>query len=301
MMMDVKEKLDVLTPSAWKDYALLDSGDSHRFEEFGLYKLIRPDKQAIWKRGLPNEAWKSAHAEFTIGGGERGGQWKYRAKISDSWTIMYKDLIIALHADESRNLGVFPEQATHWDWLRGEIKSASRPVNILNLFGYTGLATIAAASEGARVTHVDASKRMIRFGRINQDNNGLSDHPIRWIIDDVFKFVRREFRRGNKYDGILMDPPKFGRGPKGEIWEVMKMLPMLIDECIKLLSSDPILFLVTAYSAPISAISLQNILLDLIRKFAGSVTLGEMGIEEKSLGRILPTAVYARWSIYNGI
>lgn len=298
--MYLDQKLDLLVPTDWKDYALLDSGDNLRLEEFGSYKLIRPDKQAIWKQGLSSEAWKSAHAEFIVGGGETGGQWKYMTKMPHSWTIMYKDLVIAIHADESRNLGVFPEQAVHWDWLRSEIKRTSRPVNILNLFGYTGLASIAAASAGASVTHVDASKRMISFGRINQENNGLSDHPIRWIIDDVVKFVRREIRRGRKYDGILMDPPKFGRGPKGEIWEVMKMLPMLINECINLLTSEPLLFLVTSYSAPISAISLENIMNDIVRKFAGSVNLGEMGIVEKSLGRILPTAVYARWSLYSG-
>lgn len=298
--MDVKEKLDVLTSTAWTDYALLDSGDGFRLEKFGPYELIRPDKQVIWKRGLPGEAWKSAQAEFTLGRGERGGQWRYKAEIPESWTIKYKDLIIVIHADESRNLGVFPEQAANWDWLRREIKSASRPVNILNLFGYTGLATIAAAKAGARVTHVDASKRMIRFGRINQEKNGLIDHPIRWIADDVVKFVSRENRRGNKYDGIVMDPPKFGRGPKGEIWEVMKMLPNLIDECIKLMASEPILFLVTVYSAPISAVTLKNLMNDFLLKFPGIITLGEMGIEEKSIGRILPTAVYARWSIDTG-
>lgn len=293
---DAGARLCVFTSSAWKDYALLDSGDGKRLEEFGAYKLIRPDKQAIWKPGLSSNEWSSAHAEFIAGGGEKGGWWQFREQTPHFWTIKYRDLVLGVQVDESRNVGVFPEQAANWDWLTEQIMSVSDPVNILNLFAYTGIASLTAAQAGASVTHVDASKRMIHLGRENQNRSGLSKRPIRWIVDDVIKFVKREHRRGRKYEGILMDPPRFGRGPKGETWEVLKMLPMLLEECVKILSPEPLLFLITAYAAPISAITLGNLLRDNLHDYSGFVTAGEMGIIEKSLGRTLPTAVSARWS-----
>lgn len=288
-------KFNVFTSPNWNDYELLDSGVGKKLEVFGKYKLIRPEKQAIWKPGLEINEWNSAHAEFIVGGGEKGGRWEYKDQIPHSWTIKYRKLVIKVQVDDSRNLGVFPEQAVHWDWLTETIQSVSYPVKILNLFGYTGIASITAACAGARVTHVDASKGMVRLGRVNQEESGLSDRPIRWIVDDAVKFVRREARRGRRYDGVIMDPPRFGRGPKGEKWEVLKMLPMLVEECISILSPEPLLFLTTAYAAPLSAITLGNLLNDALKDFSGFVTVGEMGIVEKSLGRTLPTAVSARW------
>jgi 23S rRNA (cytosine1962-C5)-methyltransferase len=296
-MIDKDErKLIILTSPDWKDYALLDSGNNRRLEKFGDYTLIRPDKQAIWHPGLDDNEWRSANAEFLPGGGEKGGSWRFQNQVPQTWSIKYKDLEFWAHLSESKNLGVFPEQATHWDWLRKQIRRSYRSVNILNLFGYTGLASLAAASVGAQVTHVDASKYSITLARNNQMKCGLADRPIRWIVDDALKFVKRESRRGKKYDGIIMDPPKFGRGPKGEIWDVTKMLTKLLEECSKILSDSPIFFLITVYSVPISAITLQNLIKEIIQDNKYSVDVGEMGIVEESKGRVLSTAVFARWS-----
>jgi 23S rRNA (cytosine1962-C5)-methyltransferase len=292
---DTKRYL-ILTTDGWDDYALLDSGNNRRLEKFGPYILIRPDKQAIWEPGLAESDWKSAHSEFTPEKDEKGGSWNMRCPIPHSWSLKYRDLEFKVHLGESKNVGVFPEQATQWDWLRNQIDKVSHPVNILNLFGYTGLATLSAASTGAYVTHVDASKHSINIARENQVLSGLTDRPVRWIIDDALKFAKRENRRGRMYDGIVMDPPKFGRGPKGEIWDVRKMLIKLLDECRKILTSTPLFFLVTVYAIPISAITLRNLLEGLLEDYAGCLEVGEIGILENSRGRFLSTAVFARWS-----
>jgi 23S rRNA (cytosine1962-C5)-methyltransferase len=290
------QKLNIITSQDWADYVLLDSGNSRRLEKFGKYILIRPDKQAIWQPGLSEAEWKSAIAEFIPAEGEKGGRWSIKNKIPHSWSLKYRALEFMVHLGESKNIGVFPEQAAQWDWICEQLNKASHSAKILNLFGYTGLSSIAAASSGASVTHVDASKFSINLARDNQKLSGLSDHPIRWIIDDALKFVKREYRREREYDGIIMDPPKFGRGPKGEIWDVRKMLPKLLEECSKILSTKPILFLVTVYAVPLSAITLRNLLDGIIKTKNGCLDVGEMGIVERSRGRILPTAVFARWS-----
>lgn len=294
----VDRRLIVLTSPDWVDYTLLDSGNSQRLEKFGAYTLIRPDKQALWEPGLTDAEWRIASAEFIPGGGERGGSWSIKDRVPESWQLKYKNLEFYAHLGESKNLGVFPEQAAHWDWLIKQINKASRPANILNLFGYTGLATLAAASAGARVTHVDASKFSITLARNNQIKSGLADCPIRWIVDDAIKFVKREHRRGNKYDGIILDPPKFGRGPKGEIWDIMKMLAKLLNECANIISKSPIFILITVYAVPISAVTLHNLIREFIQD-RGSFEVGEMGIVEKSKGRVLSTAVFARWSCFD--
>jgi 23S rRNA (cytosine1962-C5)-methyltransferase len=288
-------KLNILTSQDWEDYALLDSGDNRKLEKFGIYKLIRPDKQAIWKPGLSEDDWKSAHAEFKPEDGETGGRWRINNQLPRSWTLRYKDLEFTVHLGDSKSIGVFPEQAAHWDWMRGQLQQLPYPANILNLFGYTGLASITAAGAGAQVTHVDASRYSIGLARDNQKLSGLSDRPIRWIVDDALKFVKREYRRNKRYDGIIMDPPKFGRGPKGEIWDVMRMLPKLLEECSKILSKKPLFLLITVYAVPISAITLRNLIEGTFTNSGGCIDVGEMGILERSKGRILPTAVFARW------
>jgi 23S rRNA (cytosine1962-C5)-methyltransferase len=227
----------LLESTRWKDYALLDSGDGMKLERFGKYILARPESQAMWKRALDSE-WKNAHAVFVSTGEESGGHWDFRKKVEERWEMRYEldfdltprppllkgegGLKFWTMTTPGRHLGVFPEVAAHWDWCSRLIAGAKREVNVLNLFGYTGLASLAAAAAGAKVTHVDASKKSVNWARENQALSKLDEKPIRWIVDDALKFVQREVKRGVKYDGIILDPPKFGRGPKGEVWEVYK-------------------------------------------------------------------------------
>src|SRR5512138_2706497 len=226
----------LLESARWKDYALIDSGDGLKLERFGKYVFVRPESQAMWKRSLEKE-WKNADAVFQPTGEESGGHWDFKKKVDEQWNMSYplsarldyasaqRGITFKAMTTPGRHLGVFPEVAAHWDWLSELIAGAKREINVLNLFGYTGLASLAAAAVGAKVTHVDASKKSVNWARDNQALSILDDKPIRWIVDDAVKFVQREARRGAKYDGIILDPPKFGRGPKGEVWEVYKSLP----------------------------------------------------------------------------
>src|ERR1043165_175344 len=227
-----------LESARWTDYALLDSGDGLKLERFGKYVFIRPESQAMWKRSLEVE-WKNAHAVFVPTGEESGGHWDFKKKVEEKWEMDYSlplsptplPLRFWAMTTPGRHLGVFPEVAAHWDWFSDLIAQANREVNVLNLFGYTGLASLAAASAGAKVTHVDASKKSVSWARENQALSKLEDKSIRWIVDDASKFVQREARRGAKYDGIILDAPKFGRGPQGEVWEGYKSLPDLFSAC----------------------------------------------------------------------
>jgi 23S rRNA (cytosine1962-C5)-methyltransferase len=265
-------------------------------ERFGPYILIRPEHQAIWHPGLPEVKWKAAQAVFTASSGdEMGGNWQFHQTI-DPWEMGYKDLRFRAQLGGSRHVGVFPEQAAHWEWFSALIRNASRPINVLNLFGYTGLATLAAAREGARVTHVDASKKSITRARENQALSRLDDRIIRWIVDDAMKFVMREARRNVRYDGIILDPPKFGRGPKGEVWECMEMLPKLLETCRSVLSEAPLFVVITAYAIRASAMSLYYALDEMMTGMSGDVNVGELIVGEKSKGRKLSMAIYARWS-----
>jgi len=325
----------LLTSHAWKDYELLDSGGGQKLERFGEYIFVRPEVQALWQKALPPERWQAAHAIFQPTSEESGGHWEFKKEVAEKWEMGYplipvsshtsgggEERVRALHfwamTTPGRHLGVFPEGAAHWDWMvglvhnvnqnrrereeRGEkenkisaVNSDSRSVNVLNLFGYTGLATLAAASAGARATHVDASKRSVTWARENQALSGLLDKPIRWIVDDALKFVRREARRGAKYDGILLDPPKFGRGPKGEVWEVYKSLPVLLEACREILSERPLFAVVTAYAVKASAMHIYYALEEMMKGFRGKLECGELVTQEKSAGRYLSQAVYARW------
>ena len=287
--------LDLLASPQWSDYELLDSGEGQKLERFGPYLFVRPDHQAVWRRALPPARWQAAQALFQPAGGEEmGGSWQFRRPVADSWPLSYRGLKFLAQMSSSRHLGVFPEQAAHWDWMAQQIQSAARPVNVLNLFGYTGLATLAAAAAGAHLTHVDASKKSVAWARQNQALSGLEDRPIRWIVDDALKFVQREARRGAQYEGIVLDPPKFGRGPKGEVWECFEMLPALLAACRQILSPQPLFVVLTAYAIRASALSIYYALGEMTAGLGGALSAGELVTVEKSAGRVLSQAIYAR-------
>ncbi|MFH1907950.1 MAG: class I SAM-dependent methyltransferase [Chloroflexota bacterium] len=302
----------LLASQAWKDYELLDSGNGQKLERFGEYIFIRPEVQALWRKSLPAAPWEAAHAVFQPTGEESGGHWQFKKKVAEKWEMRYGGTVGGLRfwaqTTPGRHLGLFPEGAAHWDWcsrliLNRREKTQSKnsanlafsAVNVLNLFGYTGLATLAAACAGARVTHVDASKKAITWARENQALSGLVDKPIRWIVEDALKFVQREARRGVKYDGILLDPPKFGRGPKGEVWEVFKSLPELLAACRDVLSEKPLFVALTVYAVKTSALHLYSALDEMLGGYGGKLECGELVTQEKSAGRLLSSAVYARW------
>ncbi|NWG34427.1 MAG: class I SAM-dependent methyltransferase [Chloroflexi bacterium] len=261
---------------------------------------MRPESQAMWKPALTSE-WKNADAVFIPSGEESGGHWELKRKIETKWEMKYpllqgeRWLKFWAMTTPGRHLGVFPEVAAHWDWFSQLIVNAKREVNVLNLFGYTGLATLAAASAGAKVTHVDASKKSVGWARENQALSRLTERPVRWIVDDAVKFVQREARRGVKYDGIILDPPKFGRGPKGEVWEVYKSLPSLLETCRACLSENPLFIVTTLYAVRASAIHAAQALDDMMKSFGGKIEMGELVTREQSAGRLLSQAVYARW------
>ena len=296
----------LLESSRWNDYALIDSGDGLKLERFGRYVFVRPESQAMWKQTLDSE-WKNAHAVFQPTGEESGGHWDFKKKVDEKWEMKYnltpgpspdgrrESLKFWVMTTPGRHLGVFPEVAAHWDWCSDLITRSKEQPNILNLFGYTGLASLAAASAGAKVTHVDASKKSVSWARDNQALSNLTDAPIRWIVDDALKFVQREARRGAKYDGIILDPPKFGRGPKGEVWEVYKSLPTLLEACRECLSNDPLFVVTTIYAVRASAIHIAQAMEDMMSGFGGKIEMGELVTREQSAGRLLSQAVYARW------
>ena len=291
----------LLESSNWKDYELLDSGDGLKLERFGKYIFARPESQAMWSRALPQSEWNNAHAVFQPTGEESGGHWDFKKKIDEKWVMSYplphqSELKFIAMTTPGRHLGVFPEVAAHWDFMADSVQKAGQRPNILNLFGYTGLASLAAAAAGAQVTHVDASRKSVSWARENQELSGLSDKPIRWIVEDAVKYVEREARRNVKYDGIILDPPKFGRGPKGEVWEVYKSLPNLLEACRACLSDNPLFVIVTVYAVRASAIHVAQALGEMMKKYKGEMDSGELVTRERSANRLLSQAVYARWS-----
>lgn len=296
MTNDNPPKLELIASPDWTDYELLDTGGGRKLERFGPYRFVRPEPQAVWQAALPAEDWESAHLIFQ-GEGEGDSQgWETRKPIDPRWMMQYKKLKFWAQPTPFRHLGVFPEQANHWDWIGEVIQAAGRPVKVLSLFGYTGLATLAAARAGAAVTHVDASKKAISWARENQSLSGLTDKPVRWILDDAMKFIRREVRRKSQYDGFILDPPKFGRGPKGEIWKLEDSLPELLGHCRSLFSPHPLFAVLTVYAFRASAMSLHNALEEMLDGRSGPITAGETILTEKSAGRILSTSVFCRWA-----
>jgi 23S rRNA (cytosine1962-C5)-methyltransferase len=297
----------LLTSPEWEDHELLDSGNGARLERFGRYIFVRPEHQAIWRPAAGEQVWQNAHATFQPTGEESGGRWLFHQPVKTPWTMRYKNLRFLAFTANSRHMGVFPEQAAHWDWISEKIRraasaaaSTAAPPKVLNLFGYTGLATLAAAQAGAQVTHVDASKKAILIARENQSLSQLSERPIRWLVDDAYKFVNREARRGNRYDGIILDPPKFGRGPQGQVWELFEALPRLLQTCRTLLSEQPLFVVLTAYAIRASALSVYYAMSEMVAGLGGKVETGELALVEKSAGRLVSTAIFARWSSDEG-
>ncbi len=279
----------------WKDYELLDTSRGERLERWGDILLIRPDPQIIWDTPRRDPRWKQAHARYHRSNAG-GGQWERYRPIPDSWQITYGDLTFALKPMGFKHTGLFPEQAVNWDTMASLIQSADRPIRVLNLFGYTGGATLACVAAGAHVTHVDASKGMVAWGKENAAVSGLADRPMRWLVDDCVKFVQRELRRGNTYDGILMDPPSYGRGPGGEVWKLEEQIYPLVQECVKLLSDKPLFFLINSYTTGLSPSVMQYVLASLLPKnLGGKVTADEIGLPVTASGLVLPcgaTAIY---------
>jgi 23S rRNA (cytosine1962-C5)-methyltransferase len=279
----------------WEDYALLDSGDERKLERFGPYTLIRPEPLAMWPPALARERWQDAHAAYEIASGGERGRWAFRRPVESPWTMGYKHLEFRVGITTSRHIGIFPEHAVHWDWIGEQVARAGRPIRALTLFCYTGLATLAATAAGAEVTHVDASRRAVSVGRENQALSGLEERPIRWIVDDALKFVRREARRGVRYDAIVLDPPKFGRGPKGEVWEFFRSFSLLCEACRGVLSERPLFVLLTAYAKRASAPELYFAIEEMMTGFTGVIVAGELATIERSAGRLIPHSLSIRW------
>ncbi|MDO8499897.1 MAG: class I SAM-dependent methyltransferase [bacterium] len=283
----------ILTTPADDQYALLDSGEGEKLEQYGDFVLSRPDPQALWRKRLPAKDWAKAHAIFRRDG--RSTEWVMKAGTPAEWQMSLNNLKFKIKPTAFKHTGLFPEQASNWSWLEKNISTAGRELEVLNLFGYTAGATLACAKAGAKVCHVDASKVAISWARENAELSGLSDKPVRWILDDAFGFVQREIKRGRKYDGIIMDPPAFGHGPRGEMWKVEENFLDLLDSCKKILSDNPVFFLVNGYASGYSAIAYENSLRDLLGN-GGSIEKGELTIAEKDSERLLPCGIFARWS-----
>ncbi|AEH86271.1 MULTISPECIES: class I SAM-dependent rRNA methyltransferase [Mesorhizobium] len=279
------------------DYALLDSGTGQKLEQYGPYRIVRPEGQAIWQKALPAKDWERADAVFTGDTDEEGiGRWRFpKMPLGETWPMKHDGIDYLGRFTSFRHVGVFPEQASHWDHMAGLITAAKRPVKVLNLFGYTGLASLVAARAGAEVTHVDASKKAIGWARENQEMAGLGGKPIRWIVDDAVKFAEREERRGSRYDIVLFDPPAYGRGPRGEVWQLFEDLPALTDLCRSILTPKPLAVVLTAYSIRASFFAIHALMRDTFAGMGGKVESGELIIREKSAGRALSTSLFSRW------
>lgn len=279
----------------WVDYELLDASGGERLERWGEFILIRPDPQVLWDTPKTHPMWKRAHARYHRSH-TGGGHWETLRPLPDSWQIGYGDLRFNLKPMGFKHTGLFPEQAVNWEDMAEAIRTAGRPIKVLNLFGYTGGATLACVAAGAHVTHVDASKGMVSWGRENAVESGLADRPMRWLVDDCGKFVQREQRRGNKYDAILMDPPSYGRGPNGEVWKLEEQIFPLVRDCVSLLSDTPLFFYINSYTTGLSPSVMQYILHALIPEtFGGVIDADEIGLPVTANGWVLPCGSTARW------
>ncbi len=286
--------LSLALTQPWQDYALIDSGRARKYERYGSYTFIRPEPQALWQPRLA--AWP-ANAEF-IGGSDEdgGGKWHMLQSHKEAWPITRGPVKFWATCTAFRHLAFFPDQAPQWDWMREKIEQHKGPFELLNLFGYTGVASLIAAEAGAKVTHIDASKKAISAAVENQKLSGLVDKPIRWMVDDCMKFLAREVRRGKVYHGIILDPPKFGRGPKGEAWHLFEQLPDMLALCRQLMSKDSQFLILTAYAIRASAIALDELVKSVCHDLGGTIESGEMAIVEEGSNRLLPTAIFSRWS-----
>lgn len=295
-------ELETLSP-AWDDYQLVDSGSGRKLERFGEINLVRPEPQANWQPSLPEKPWNDARGEFIQPNRAKRGQWQFSQPAPPRWTMRRKSLAFWVEPTPSGHVGVFPDQANHWDWLGSIIESAAAPPRVLSLFGYTGLATLSCAAAGAHVTHVDASRKAIKWARENQALSQLADRPIRWIVDDAAAFVVREIRRSRAYDGLILDPPRFGRGPKGELWKAEESLPALLNQCRRLLSPNPLFVLLNTYTTVLTrgqnareAGQLQRFLLEMLQDYRAEIRSGELFLSDLA-GRRVSNSVFARATI----
>ena len=278
----------------WKDYQVIDCSGKEKLERWGDYTLIRPDPQIIWNTSKSHPGWKHPNAHYHRSS-KGGGQWEF-FDLPDQWTISYKELIFQLKPFHFKHTGLFPEQAVNWDWCQEKIRNAKEPVRVLNLFAYTGGATLAAAQAGASVTNVDASKGMVGWAKENAVSSHLEKASIRWLVDDCVKFVEREIRRQNRYDAIIMDPPSYGRGPKGEIWKIEDSIHSLIHLCSQVLSEKPLFFLINSYTTGLAPAVLAYLLgTEIGSKWGGQVQAQEIGLPVKESGLILPCGASGRW------
>ena len=285
----------MLVANNWNDYKILDMANGQKLERWGNVILSRPDPQIIWKDKSFPDKWKLVNATYNRSK-SGGGSWEYNKQIPKNWQIKYKNLTFNIKPMGFKHTGIFPEQAVNWDWMMEKITKSKREIKVLNLFAYTGGATVACLSMGASVCHVDSSKGMVSWAKENVVSSGLEDKKIRYIVDDVNKFVSREIRRNNKYDAIIMDPPSYGRGANGEVWQFENNIYDLVQLCTKVLSDNPLFFLINSYTTGISSTVLENILnLTVAKKHIGKITSGEIGLPMENSKLILPCGIYARW------
>lgn len=278
----------------WKDYEVIDCSAREKLERWGHFILLRPDPQVIWNTPKADKRWRHLNAHYHRSA-KGGGEWEF-FDLPNQWDVHYKALTFHLKPFSFKHTGLFPEQAANWDWIADKIQSARRPVRVLNLFAYTGGATLAAAKSGAEVTHVDASKGMVSWAKENALASGLENAPIRWLVDDCMKFVEREIRRGRLYDAVIMDPPSYGRGPKGEIWKIEDAVYPLIQNCTKILSPQPLFFLVNSYTTGLQPAVLAYMLSTAMKNFHGITDAQEIGLPVSSSKLILPCGASGRWS-----
>ncbi len=279
----------------WKDYEILDMANGEKLERWKDIVLVRPDPQIIWKSKSFPEKWKNVNAKYNRSN-TGGGYWEYSKKVPTSWQVKYKNLTFNIKPMGFKHTGLFPEQAVNWDWMIEKIQKANREIKVLNLFAYTGGATVACSYAGASVCHVDSSKGMTTWAKENIESSGLKNNPVRFIVDDVVKFVNREIRRDNKYDAIIMDPPSYGRGANGEVWKFEENIADLVELCSKVLSDKPLFFLINSYTTGISSTVLENILkLTVEKKYRGKLSSGEIGLPMTDSKLILPCGIYGRW------
>ena len=279
----------------WKDYEILDMANGEKLERWKDIILVRPDPQIIWKNKSFPEKWKNSNAKYNRSN-TGGGAWEYQKKMPNAWQIQYKNLTFNIKPMGFKHTGLFPEQAVNWDWMIEKIKKEKREIKVLNLFAYTGGATVACLSAGASVCHVDSSKGMVTWAKENVMASGLQEKKVRYIVDDVVKFVNREIRRGNKYDAIIMDPPSYGRGTSGEVWKFEENIGDLVELCAQVLSDSPLFFLINSYTTGISSVVLKNMLnLTIMKKYGGKVENGEIGLPMTDSKLVLPCGIFGRW------
>ncbi len=294
--------LSLLYPVGWQDYSLLDSGDGEKLEKFGEFTLVRPDPQILWSKSLPQSEWLKADAVFQRSHADKGF-WKMKRPMPDEWPMHWEDMTALAKLSPFKHTGIFPEQSAHWEWMKQALNAvkSSKPdyqPQVLNVFAYTGMASLVCAQAGAKVTHVDASRSAIGWAKKNQAASNLDPFSVRWILDDVVKFVSREVKRGVKYDAIIMDPPVYGHGPDGERWDFKESLPLLLEMCQEILVPEPVFVLINAYAVSTSAVTLGNILSQTLQPFehnGSTMEIGELALQEQKSGRSLSTGIFSRW------